>query len=74
MDCRFQSVADFRDAGFRFWNGIQAFIGERRQRAVITHDLISRRANTQSKLQLLRYCHLIRNIASAAAGDGAAAA
>jgi hypothetical protein len=42
IDCPFHSFEDFRDGGFRFWNGIQAFVGERGQRDVIIHDLISR--------------------------------
>jgi hypothetical protein len=47
----------FRDGGFRFWNGIQTFMGERGQRDVITHDPISRSTNSQSikKRELLRY-------------------
>jgi hypothetical protein len=48
MDCLFHSSRDFLDGGFRLWNGIQAFVGERGQWAVITHDLISKPTNSQS--------------------------
>ena len=62
MDCPFHSFGDFRDGGFRFWNGIQAFVGERGQRDVITHDLISKPTNSQSikKRELFRYDRLSR--------------
>jgi hypothetical protein len=48
IDCPFHSLGDFRDSRFRFWNGIQAFVGKRGQRAIITHDLISQSTNSQS--------------------------
>jgi hypothetical protein len=48
IDCPFHSIGNFRGRGFRFWNGIQAFVGERSQRAVITHGLISKSTNSQS--------------------------
>jgi hypothetical protein len=38
MDCPFHDFGDFRDGGFWFWNGIQAFVGKRGQRDVMTHD------------------------------------
>src|SRR5664279_2303427 len=44
----FTASETFRDGGFRFWNGIQAFVGERDHWAVITHDLISKPTNSQS--------------------------
>ena len=47
MGCPFHSFGDFRDGGFRFWNGIQAFVGKRGQRDVITHELISKPTNSQ---------------------------
>jgi hypothetical protein len=52
MDCPFHSFGDFRDGGFPFWNGIQALVGERGQWAVITHDLISKPTNNQSRREL----------------------
>jgi hypothetical protein len=48
IDRPFHGIGDFRDGGFRFWNGIQAVVGKRGQRAVITHDLISKPTNSQS--------------------------
>jgi hypothetical protein len=48
IDCPFHSFGDFRYGGFRRWNGIQAFVGERGQRAVISHDLISKPTSSQS--------------------------
>jgi hypothetical protein len=58
MDCSFHSFGDFRDGGFRSWNAIQAFMGERGQRDVITHDLISKPTNSQSiKRELFGYGH-----------------
>src|SRR5271156_5163952 len=44
--CPFHGVGDFRDGGFWLWNGIQAFVGERTQRPVITHDLTSKPINS----------------------------
>jgi hypothetical protein len=57
MDCPFHSFGDLRDGGFRFWNGIQAFVRKWGQRDVITHDLISKPTNSQSikKRELFRY-------------------
>jgi len=62
VDCPFHSFGDFRDGAFGFWNGIQAFVGGRGQRDVITHDLISesRQTANQSRRQSFRYGHLIR--------------
>jgi len=48
IDCPLYGVGDFRDRGFRFWNGIQAFAGKGSQRAVITHDLVSKPTVSQS--------------------------
>jgi hypothetical protein len=48
IDCPFHSIGDFRNCGFRFWNGIQAFVNERGLLAIITHDLISKPINSQS--------------------------
>ena len=59
IDSPLHSFGNFRDGGFRFWNGIQAFVNERGPWAVITHDLISKLKNSQSKRELFRYGHLI---------------
>jgi hypothetical protein len=58
----FHSFGDLRDGGFRFWNGIQTLMGQRGQRDVITHDLISKSTNSQSikKREWLRYGRLSR--------------
>jgi hypothetical protein len=58
MDGPFHSFGDFRDYGFRFWNGIQAFVDERGQRDVISHDLTSKPTNANhSKRELFQYGH-----------------
>jgi hypothetical protein len=48
IDCPFYGVGDFLDSGFRFWSGIQTFVGKWGQRVVITHDQISKPTNSQS--------------------------
>ena len=53
------SFGDFR-VDFGSGTGTQAFVGERGQRDVITHDLVSKPTHNQSKPELFRYDRLSR--------------
>src|SRR5689334_1698514 len=59
MDCPSHGFGDFRDDRCPLWYGIQAFVGERGQRDVITHDLVSKPTKSLTR-DSFRYGHLNR--------------
>src|SRR4029434_9708938 len=64
------SFGDFRDCGFRFWNGIQTLVGGRGQRDIITHELISKPQTATQSVNCSDMA-ILTVIASAAAGGAA---